>query len=350
MIEGNKKPKVVIIRSRSTDPAIRKVAHSLHREGYNVTLLIWERKGKKFVSLESCEYTVEYFCLPAPQDKLPAVLFFPIWWLYELFYLLRKNPDIIHACDFDTLYPAIISKILRKQSLVYMIYDFYANNLPNGSFQLVRNIIRHFVALLEKFGIRFSDLLILVDESRYEEVNGAKIKDLIYMYNTPNDIYESKTLSSFNVSKNETIIFYAGVISHVRGISDLISAVEDIEGVKLVLAGPLVDETILDRIDKKTQYIGWIPTYDELIAKTSQVDILFRFSDPNHPKTKFESPNKLFEAMMCRKPIIVSDQSSMANIVRQEKCGLIVPYGDIDAIKRAILTLKKRSSPVQASW
>lgn len=30
----------------------------------------------------------------------------------------------------------------------------------------------------------------------------------------------------------------------------------------------------------------------------------------------------------------------MAEIVREENCGIVVPYGDADAIKHAILTLK----------
>ena len=43
---------------------------------------------------------------------------------------------------------------------------------------------------------------------------------------------------------------------------------------------------------------------------------------------------------MCAKPIIVNDNSSMADIVREENCGLVVPYGDVDAIRSAILMLK----------
>jgi glycosyltransferase involved in cell wall biosynthesis len=44
--------------------------------------------------------------------------------------------------------------------------------------------------------------------------------------------------------------------------------------------------------------------------------------------------------MMCGKPIIVSDNSSMADIVRQNNCGIVIQYGDVNAIKQAILTLK----------
>jgi glycosyltransferase involved in cell wall biosynthesis len=333
------KSKILLIRSRYTDPAIRKVAQTLHEADYEVILLIWDRSGKMSTSPMKSDYTIKYFSYPAPQDKISAVFYFPIWWAYELFYLLKMNPDIIHACDLDSLYPAIISKILRKQSFVYQIYDFYANHLINGSFQLIRNTIRYFIASIEKFGIGFSDLLILVDESRYEEVKGASIKNIIYLYNTPEDCFDQKTLNAVKCSKNEIVIFYAGYISRMRGIGDIIAAVEDIENVKLILAGPIDDKTILDNTSDKIQYIGWL-TYKELIDKTKDADILFRFSDPTHPETKFASPNKLFESMMCGKPIIVTDQSSMANIVRKENYGLVVPYGDINAIKHAIFSLK----------
>ena len=134
--------KVLIVRARYTDPAIRKVAKSLHQEGYDVTLLIWDRSGKRSLSEENNEYKIDFFSLRAPQDKLSAIFFLPIWWAYELFYLFRINPDIIHACDFDTQYPAIIAKIVRNKHLVYTIYDFYANNLPNGKFPKIRNAIR----------------------------------------------------------------------------------------------------------------------------------------------------------------------------------------------------------------
>ena len=42
---------------------------------------------------------------------------------------------------------------------------------------------------------------------------------------------------------------------------------------------------------------------------------------------------------MCAKPIIVSDNSSMAVIVRNEKCGIVIPYEDTEAIKKAIICL-----------
>lgn len=69
-------------------------------------------------------------------------------------------------------------------------------------------------------------------------------------------------------------------------------------------------------------------------------DVLFATYDPIYPTNRYASPNKLFEAMMCHKPIIVNDGTSMADIVRRENCGIVVPYGDVNELKNAILKLK----------
>jgi glycosyltransferase involved in cell wall biosynthesis len=42
--------------------------------------------------------------------------------------------------------------------------------------------------------------------------------------------------------------------------------------------------------------------------------------------------------MMCGKPIIVSDESAMANIVREARCGVVVPYGDVPALTSTLKT------------
>jgi glycosyltransferase involved in cell wall biosynthesis len=44
--------------------------------------------------------------------------------------------------------------------------------------------------------------------------------------------------------------------------------------------------------------------------------------------------------MMCGKPIVVSDGGSMAKIVRRFNCGIVVPYGDVDAVRNSLSKLK----------
>ena len=255
--------------------------------------------------------------------------------------MIRIESGLVHAFDLDTLWPAIIVKFVRGNKLFYSIFDFYANNIPNGDFQFLRDIIKHMVAFTEKSGIRFSDAIFLADESRFEEVKGSKIRELTYIYNSPPDFVNIKNNRSS--PKNHLKVFYGGLIDKKRGLEHMIEAVSDLNNVELTLAGVGTDvEFIIEELKKheNMKYLGWLPSYEDIIIKTLENDVVFRFSDPKIPKTIYESPNKLFEAMMCSKPIIVSDNSSMANIVIKEKCGVVVKYGDVKAIRDSIILLR----------
>lgn len=335
--------KVIIVRGRAVDPAVNKIAKCLSNNGYEVELLLWNRKNTP-IPKES-GYKISTFDFNAPQNNARVFFYFPIWWLYELIYLIRSDADIIHACDLDTLYPAILVKILKRKRMAYTIYDFYANNLPKIRFPTLRKIIWWSTSQAEKIGIRFSDLLMLVDESRYEEVQGASIKNLVYIYNSPPDSVDH--LHHPSRSETSMQIFYSGSINKLRGIHDMVEALQKIDDVELILGGIVDDMAFFENMmesSKNVRFIGWIETYSELLERTETADVLFRFSDPNHPKTQYESPNKLFEAMMCGKPIIVSDDSSMANIVRSSNCGCVVPFGDIPSIVRAVEKLRDNPS------
>lgn len=337
--------KVTLVRARAIDPAVNKVAKTLSENGYDVKLLVWDRQNT-LSTKEGDGYTICKFNLKAPYDKFTVLFYLPIWWIYEFSFLLKDKCNVIHACDLDTLIPATLIKLIKRVRLCYTIYDFYASNLPDGRFQLVRKLIRNLVAWVERLGIGFAEILFLVDESRYEEVRGARINKLVYIYNSPPDHFEVKGEHE-SKERKEITIFYSGLITKSRGLEHMMKATEDPDNIRLIIAGTGPDKDLFENqaanAKNRVQYLGWLPSYEDVIEKTSEADIIFRFSDPKIPKTKYESPNKLFEAMMCGKPIIVSDGSSMANIVREENCGLVVPYGDVAAIREAVLKLKNDS-------
>jgi glycosyltransferase involved in cell wall biosynthesis len=339
---------VTLIRGRGIEPSINKVARALATHGYSVKLLIWDRDGT--AEPYNTELYPTYKCtLRAPYDRPAALPYLPLWWAYELAFLLRDDSDVIHACDFDTLIPAILAKLIGKRKLCYFIYDFYADNLLDGGFQWLRNRIRSLVAHLERTGIGFADVLFLVDETRFEEVKGAHITELYYVYNSPIDYVAKPDAGAAGTgsraSADEMVIFYAGAMHRSRGLNYMFDAVSAVEGVRLKVAGPITDnEQVLDelnRVGSKAQYLGFLPSYDDVIKETLKADLLFRFEDPRVPKTKYASPSKLFEAMMCGKPIIVSDESAMANIVRKERCGVVVPYGDVPALTEVLKTCRE---------
>ena len=157
--------------------------------------------------------------------------------------------------------------------------------------------------------------------------------------NTPIDMIkiERKT------TKNKVFsIFYGGLLAEERGFYQIINAIKDFNDVKLIIAGFGKDEEKLQKLFQKAEnvrFIGKIP-YKDVIKYTKKADLLFALYDPSIPNNKFASPNKIFEAMMCKKPIIVSDCSTMSRIIKEENCGIVVSYNDIESIRNAILKLK----------
>ncbi|MGA3193073.1 MAG: glycosyltransferase family 4 protein [Candidatus Bathyarchaeia archaeon] len=330
--------KVTLIRSRAITPNIRKVARVLSKNGYDVKLLLWDRQDT-LKNEEGAKYRVFSFNLRAPYDKFSVLFYLPRWWMFELLFLLRDDSEVIHACDLDTLMPAILAKWVRRAKISYTIYDLYAANFQGW-------IARKLLGFIERLAIRSTDLLILVNELQYTTVQRAKIKNAVIIYNSPRDCFDGtngQLLRHRSKELDEFKIFYAGAIHESRGLRYMIKAIRDLDDVRLTIAGMGPAKSLLDDLlpsmRKKIHYIGYIP-YKKVIEKTMEADMLFAFYDTAFPFSKYASPNKLFEAMMCSKPIIVSDGGLMADIVRKVNCGLVVPYGDTQAISEAIVSLK----------
>jgi glycosyltransferase involved in cell wall biosynthesis len=163
------------------------------------------------------------------------------------------------------------------------------------------------------------------------------------VYNTPVDIYDS--LNSRFISKEDRTIFtifYGGILSADRGLFQLVDIVQDIPNIRLVVAGfGSIEQEFIHYLEGKVNvsFLGRVP-YDKILELTFASDCVAALYDPWIPNNRLASPNKLFEAMMCGKPIIASDQSSLSELVRRENCGLVICYHEIGELREAIYRLK----------
>lgn len=326
---------VVLIRTNSFSSRLFKEANSLKNRGYFVKILCWDRSTNKSRIEQDKKITVNYFGRKAPYGKINLIPYLFIWWAYEFIWLLKNEYDIIHACGFDAVLPAILVKILKQKKLVYDIFDFYAEALPSDTPKKIMKYISYF----EKFCLRFADGIIIVDNSRYTQIKGAKIKNLEIIMNCPNDTsFEREHISK----NNKYTIFYGGMISKTRGLDQLIDAIKDETDVSLIIAGNGEDvntyRPIFNQMENVT-FMGSVP-YEEAIDLTKKADVIFGYYDPIIPNNRLASPNKLFEAMMCSTPILINEETSMTEIVKEKKCGIINPYNDTIALKNSIIELK----------
>jgi glycosyltransferase involved in cell wall biosynthesis len=327
--------RVVLVRSKSPagiEPRIAKEATSLARAGYDVHAILWDRE-RAFPREETRDgIRIHRVSLRAPEGRPSLVLRIPGWWTRLVLRILRLRPDVVHAVDFDTVIPAYLAARIRGARLVYDVFDFYADMVTAPIPPRVRKLL----ARGERRMLARADAVIVPDLRRSEQFGGARPKRLVEIMNVPED----RGLPATNEDPEGFVVFYGGMIATDRGLKDLVAACEDV-GAKLIVAGHGPDEAeLLGGIESShaAAYLGTI-SYQEVLEQTAACQAVAALYDPSIPNNKFAAPNKLFEAMMFAKPVLASEGTLAADIVREVGCGIVVRYGDRADLNRALETL-----------
>lgn len=337
---------VIILRSNpiAPDPRVEKEARSLAKSGYSVKAMGWDRTGLLPKLEKKDDYLIFRLTIRAKYGSgimnLPALLRWQLglmWWLIK-----NKNSyKIIHACDFDTILPALIMKIFFNKNVIYDIFDFYADHLRKTP-KFLKNLIRK----VDFWAIKKSDGVILVDDSRRLQIAGAKPKELIIIYNSPEDIY-LETKKKQKIEKDYKLkIAYIGLLQVERGILDLIDVLKSHANWHLDLAGFGGDEELILKFIKNKENITWHGRidYQSALCLSNEADVLFATYDPSIPNHRYSSPNKVFEAMMLGKPIIVAKDTNMDTIIKKVNCGIIINYGDKKELEDSLFLLENHLS------
>lgn len=339
----NNQYKTILIHSNPINPDSRleKEASSLANNGYDVSILGWGRWGDAPLYEKKKNYEIYRFGLHAPV-AFNVIFFWPIWWIYILIWLIGHKWDVVHSADIDCYFPSLIAAKIKRKHIIYDIFDSAADNIR------INENIRRLIKFIDTSLLKFADKVIIVDSCRINQIlyhDCENIPENLYIiYNTPEDYPKMSELHN-NMRSEEFNVFYAGTLTPDRDIFSMINLTNEIDNMHVYIAGfgdhPSITKRLIDLDLKLNQitYLGCIP-YEKVLNYSSSSDLLFALYDPSIPNNVLASPNKLFEAMMCSKPIIVNEGVATADKVRDEKCGLVVPYGDNDALKEAVLYLK----------
>jgi glycosyltransferase involved in cell wall biosynthesis len=144
--------------------------------------------------------------------------------------------------------------------------------------------------------------------------------------------------------KRPYVLFFGGLVRW-HGVDVMLDAARSPAwpgGVDLVIAGPIVDESLRPQFERPPGNVVWLGgrrqrELPELIR--GAVAALVPISDPEGRSSRGVMPLKMFEALACGTPVIVSDLRGQAEFVRDTSCGLVVPVGDAEALARAVAAL-----------
>ena len=234
----------------------------------------------------------------------------------------QKKFDAIHAVDYDT--GAIAMKIKNKynKKFVYHIADFYADSRLN-----IPTFLKKRLRESEYKIINEADTTIICSDDRKEQIEGSQPNNLVVIHNTPPRKQESFTTEP-QANKERLNLTYVGGLEKKRFIDQAIKVIGNNENYHLTLAGSPGDaREALAEVDgmNNIDFLGKV-SYEKALDLYKDTDIMFAMYDPKHPNHTYSAANKVYEAMLLGKPIIVANNTGMDKIVRSENMGYTIDF------------------------
>lgn len=310
-----------------------KECSTLAHSGFNVSLIAIGEKDEIINN-------VNVFHLTKPKSRFERFFLLEIKLLIKA---IKLKADIYHFHDPDLIVFGIIMKLLDKK-VVYDMHElvyYQINDKDWLKFNLLKKIISGIYLRFEKIAVRLFDKVIIAEDGYWSYVNDIYLKSRFKFIAIRNfSIYELIEKSAANKTLNvddEVKLVYAGGLSKIRGINEIIIAIQNIPKIKFIILGSWENieyESICMQSDqnKKVVYIGNV-RMDEVYSylKAADIGIANLYHKPNYLNSL---PIKAFEYMACGLPIIMSDFPYW--IETFSGCAIFVDPLNSNDIKKAI--------------
>lgn len=223
----------------------------------------------------------------------------------------------------------------------------------NGSFEdLYANwpLMRRLRRILEpsiRAQYRWADALITVTSNTALWLNRETGRsDTFVVPNGANtELFHPGAKSSLTIDGPYVCFF--GALSVWQGVGLMLEAVRHQAwpaGVSLVIAGDGADRRQVEAAATagKLKYVGSLPyrSLPGLIANS--LAVLVPKVDAAGHATVGLSPLKLYEAMSCGAPVVVTDFPGMSEVVRNAGAGIVIPRGDAGKLAEAVAHIVQR--------
>lgn len=307
-----------------------KEAKTLIQAGYDVILIAQNNKNEIVDG-------VKIIALLKPRNRFTRI--FALTW--QVFCLaLCQHADVYHFHDPELIIVGIILRLFGKK-VIYDVHEDVPKQIMNKNW-LGNNHIRKFAAFIMNIveqigGLLFNKIVVATPDiaKRFPE------KKTVILRNYPILKLIDNTVP-INYKKNKPVIIYAGGLTKIRGIKEIVQAMEYIENkAELWLLGKWESEKFKKDCEdlagwKYTKYLGF-KNLEEVYSfmKSSDIGIINFLPVKNHLGAL---PNKPFEYMTCSLPIIMSNFPYWQEIFRD--CVLFVdPYDSKDIAEKVLYLL-----------
>jgi glycosyltransferase involved in cell wall biosynthesis len=299
----------------ANDQRVLKIAETLAEEGYSVTVICRKLPNRPSLPI------LPFATIRKNMWFKKGLLFYASFNVAFFFDLLFSKVDIITANDLDTLPACALVAIMRRKFLVYDSHELFIE-VPelNG-----RHITKTIWFLFEKLFIRKANAVSTVCDSIAKELKSRYKKDCVVIRNVPQ--YHKRNSFEKNQNDVETkTLLYQGALNTGRGIEQMIGSMLFLYDVKLIIAGTGYLEKALKQmvtdleLNDKVEFAGLLSP-SALQALTRKAHLGLSLEENICKNYEYALPNKLFDYIQARVPVITSNLPEMRRIIDKYKVG-----------------------------
>jgi glycosyltransferase involved in cell wall biosynthesis len=355
------------------DIRIEKEARTLVSEGHKIFLLSLEKPGKKEYEVVEGINVIRINLPKSFVKKALKIISFSIsfeskFWRKALEKAVKEHKiDVIHCHDLPLV--KTTTRVARRLNIP-IIADLH-ENFPEGvkawrkekiSFKMRmynRLIYPYPIFMYKRFEKsllkKVDKIITVVDEAKEHYIKDCGISSdkITVVMNTENiKTFEGMEIAKSIVKKyrNSYNISFVGFLAPHRGIETAIRSMpkilEKIPNAKLLLIGGKGYEGYEDKLIKlckelkvtdNVEFVGWVE-FSKVPSYITASDIcLIPHNASGHTHTTI--PHKLFQYMIFKKPVIVTDCIPLKRIVEECKCGVVIPSKDHNELAKGVISL-----------
>ena len=293
------------------DQRVHRVAQSLHEEGYQVLLVGREHSRSSNLTLPARDYRTYRMKLLFESGKV-----FYLEYAFRLFwFLMFRKFDLLNANDLDALLPNFLASRIKGKPLVYDSHEYFTE-VP----ELTRRPkVRAIWLKLEKWIFPKLKRAYTVNESISDIYRKAYGVPVGVVRNLPFAVEDT----GFKPS-GEKLIIYQGAMNLGRGIDLMIKAMLHLpEAYRLqIIGGGNLEVELRElakelKLEDRVEFVGWVNLDDLAGPKglTAKAMVGLSLEEELGLNYRYALPNKLFDYVQARVPVLVAGLPEMRRVV-----------------------------------